>query len=134
MESFGSPDGRIRMTPEQRQKHLQKLEKIENLPRPQKWIEAKKLILELHPHLVKVDQDFADACKELRQKSQSSVGASKEFNLRNTMKLPTYIYEAITKVDPEIMIEMSGRNHGHQYLIGKQLYKAFPEYRIARNF
>lgn len=122
------------MTPEQRQKHLRTLEKIENLPRPDKWTEARKLLLELHPELVQKDHDFAEACKELRQKSASSVGASKGFNLRHTMKIPDYVYQAITKIDPELMVEMSGRNHGLQLLIGKQLYKAFPEYRIARNF
>lgn len=126
------------MTPqqqtEQRQKQLLAIEKIENTPRPQKWVEIKKLVLELHPKLVQRDNDFADACKELRQKSTSNVGASKEFSLRNTMKLPDYLYQAITQLDPEIMIEMSGRNHGDQWRIGKQLYKAFPEYRIARTF
>jgi len=122
------------MTPEQRQKHLRTLERIENLPRPQKWVETKKLLLELHPELVKVDHDFAEACKELRQKSTSDVGASKGFNLRQTMKIPDYVLSALRNVDPDLMEEWSGRNHGLQILIGKQLYKAFPEYRIARNF
>lgn len=122
------------MTPEQRDKHLRQIEKIEYLPRPQKWIEAKKLLLELHPELVAVDNEFAQACKEIRQNSESKVAASKSLNLRNTMKIPHYLYQTLTKIDPDLMIEMSGRNHGLQLLIGKQLYKAFPEYRIARNF
>jgi hypothetical protein len=120
------------MTPEQRDKHVKSIEKIENTPRPQKWREIKKLMLELHPELKKYDEDFSQACKELRQRTVSSTASSKDMNLRNTMKLPHYLYQAIIKLDPEVMIEMSGRNHGHQYLIGKQLYNAFPEYRIAR--
>lgn len=122
------------MTPEQRDKHLKTIEKIENLPRPEKWREIKKLVLALHPELKPYDDDFADACKEIRQKTSSQTASSKEGNIRNTMKLPNYLYQAICKLDPNIMIEMSGRNHGEQRLIGKQLYNAFPEYRIARSF
>lgn len=122
------------MTPEQRDKHIKTIEKIENMPRPQKWREIKKLLLDLHPELIPYDDDFSQACKELRQRSESKTGSSKDGNFRNTMKLPQYLYQAMLKLDPDMMIEMSGRNHGHQLLIGKQLYKAFPEYRIARNF
>ena len=122
------------MTPEQRAKHIKTIEKIENLPRPAKWRETKKLLLALHPELKPVDDEFAQACKEIRQKTESKTASSKEMNIRNTMKIPNYLYQAIVKLDPEIMIEMSGRNHGEQRLIGKQLYKAFPDYRIARSF
>lgn len=122
------------MTPEQRAKHVRTIERIENTPRPQKWREIKNLLLELHPELVKPDNDFAEACKEMRQTSESNTGSSKLMNFRNTMKLPNYLYQALTQMDPEIVVEMSGRNHGLQKLISKQLYTAFPEYRIARNF
>jgi len=120
------------MTPEQRAKHVRTIEKIENLPRPEKWREIKKLILELHPELVAYDNDFSQACKEWRQNTQSKTAASKGFSLRNTMKLPNYLLDALRKLDPDLDVEMSGRNHGLQLLIGKQLYQAFPEYRIAR--
>ena len=122
------------MTPEQRAKHIKTIEKIENLPRPAKWREIKKLLLSLHPELKPVDDDFAQACKEIRQRTESKTASSKDGNIRNTMKLPNYLYQALCKLDPGIMEEMSGRNHGEQRLIGKQLYKAFPEYRIARSF
>lgn len=122
------------MTPEQRQKHVRTIEKIENMPRPAKWRETKKLLLELHPELVQVDTDFCEAVKEHREKHQSKAGASKSLELRNTMKIPNYIMTAIRKIDPEINEEMSGRNHGDQWRIGKKLYQAFPEYRIARNY
>lgn len=122
------------MTPEQREKHVRTIEKIENMKRPEKWREIKKLVLELHPELVAGDNDFAEACAELRLKSTSRTGSSKTGNLRNTMKLPNWLYQSIKKLDPDIAVEMSGANHGLQLLIGKQLYKAFPEYRIARNF
>ena len=122
------------MTPEQRAKHIKTIEKIENLPRPAKWREIKKLLLSLHPELKPVDDAFSQACKEIRQRTESKTASSKEMSIRNTMKIPNYVYQALVKLDPEIMIEMSGRNHGEQRLIGKQLYKAFPEYRIARSF
>lgn len=122
------------MTPEQRDKHVKTIEKIELTPRPEKWREIKKLLLELHPELVPADNDFAQACKEWRQSNESTTGASKGYSIRNTMKLPSYLLDALRKLDPELNVEMSGRNHGLQLLIGKQLYKAFPEYRIARNF
>lgn len=122
------------MTPEQRDKHIKTIEKIEYMKRPDKWREIKKFMFELHPELRLADKDFSDACKEQRQKNESKTGASKSLNMRHTMKLPQWLYQAICKLDPEVMTEMSGRNHGTQLLIGKQLYKAFPEYRIARNF
>jgi len=122
------------MTPEQRGKHLKTIEKIELTPRPDKWREIKKLLLRLHPELKAYDDDFAQACKELRQRTESKTASSKSANLRNTMKLPNYLYQALIKLDPDIMVEMSGRNHGHQKLISEQLWKAFPEYRIARTF
>ena len=57
---------------------------------------------------------------------------SKDGTMRNTMKIPQFLYNALIKLDPELMIEMSGRNGKEQELIGKQLYKAFPEYRTVR--
>lgn len=120
------------MTAEQREKHIRTIEKIELTPRPQKWREIKKLVLDLHPELRGPDQEFSQACKELRQATVSKTASSKTGNMRNSMKLPNYIYRAMTQLDPELVIEMSGRNHGHQKIIGDQLWKAFPEYRIAR--
>lgn len=122
------------MTPEQRDKHLKTIEKIENLPRPAKWRESRKLLFALHPELKKPHDEHMQACKEWRQANQSSTASSKAGDIRNTMKIPNYVYDVIKKLDPEIMIEMSGRNHGEQRKIGEQLYKAFPEYRIARSF
>lgn len=122
------------MTPEQRDKHLKTIAKIENLPRPEKWQAIKKFILELHPELVEVEKAHCDACKEIRQKSEPKTAKSKGGDARMTMKLFGPVYTAITKMDPELMIEMSGKNNGDQEIIGKQLYKAFPEYRIAREY
>jgi hypothetical protein len=122
------------MTPEQRAKHVRTIEKIENMERPEKWREIKKFMLELHPELVLADNDFSEACAELRLKSTSKTGSSKSGSIRNTMRIPNWLYQAIRKLDPTIAEEMSGGNHGLQILISKQLYKAFPEYRIARNF
>lgn len=122
------------MTPEQRAKHVRTIEKIENMERPEKWREIKKFLLELHPELVPADDLHSQACKEWRQNNQSKTASSKLGSIRNTMKIPNYILDAIRKLDPEINEEMSGGNHGQQILISKQLYKAFPEYRIARNF
>jgi hypothetical protein len=122
------------MTPEQRQKYIQRIAKIESLPRPQKWTEIRKLFLSLHPEFIEMDKAHSEACKEIRQKSESKTGASKSLNLRNTMKIPTYVYNSLIKLDPELKVEMSGRNHGDQWRIGKQLYQAFPEYRIARSY
>jgi hypothetical protein len=122
------------MTPEQRDKHVRTIEKIELMERPAKWREIKKFVLELHPELRLSDQEFSEACQELRMKTESKTASSKSGAIRNTMKLPNWLLDAIRKLDPEINVEMSGRNHGHQLLISKQLYTAFPEYRIARNF
>ncbi len=122
------------MTPEQRAKHIKTIEKIENLKRPEKWREIKRLLLKLHPELVQIDHDFSMACKEIRQKNTSMTGISKGGTMRNSMKIPSYIYQAMYKLDPDLKAEMSGSNPGAQEQIGRQLYKAFPEYRVIRSF
>lgn len=120
------------MTPEQRDKHLKTIAKIEDMPRPAKWREIKKFILELHPEWQGLESGFCEAIKELRQKNVSKTASSKSGTMRETMKLPQFLYEAIIKLDPEILVDLSGRNRGAQWEVGKQLYKAFPEYRTAR--
>lgn len=102
------------------------------MKRPDKWREIKKFLLELHPELVPIDHNFAQSCKEMRQKNESKTASSQGGHMRNTMKIPQYLYSTLTKLDPDLLIEMSGRNHGAQEKIGKQLYKAFPEYKISR--
>lgn len=118
-------------TPEQRAKHLRTIEKIEGMKRPEKWRSIKEFTLELHPELSTIDKDFCDAVKELREASNKTA-SSATGELRNTMKIPQYIYEAIKNLDVDLMAEMSGGNLGAQELIGQQLYKAFPEYRVCR--
>ncbi|MCB1711288.1 MAG: hypothetical protein KDH96_02045 [Candidatus Riesia sp.] len=120
------------LTPEQKDKHLRAIEKIEQMKRPQKWRAIKKLFFELHPEFTQIDADFAKACQEIREKNPDKIGMSKDGTMRNTMKIPQFLYNALIKLDPELMIEMSGRNGKEQELIGKQLYKAFPEYRTVR--
>jgi hypothetical protein len=122
------------MTPEQRAKHLRTIEKIENMKRPEKWRAIRKFLLEVRPDLAAVEKGHCDACKEIRQATESGTAASKQGDIRNTMKIPEFIYQVLCKYDPELMIEMSGRNKGLQVLIAKQLWEAFPDYRIARKF
>jgi hypothetical protein len=122
------------MTPEQRDKHLKTIEKIEKLKRPEKWREIKKLTLELKPWLKPVEAEHAEACKELRLKNENKHASSKSGVMRNSMKLFGPVYQNMLKLDPELAIELSGKNKGDQELIGKQLYTAFPEYRVARNY
>lgn len=119
-------------TPEQRQKFLKAIEKIETAPRPEKWRLIRKLTLEVKPWLKKAEAEHNEACKELRIKNENKYASSKSGEMRNTMKLFGPVYTNITRLDPEIVTEMSGRNKGLQDKIGKQLYDAFPEYRIAR--
>lgn len=122
----------MELTPEQRQKHLKAIEKIENAKRPEKWKLIKKLTLELKPWLIPLEAEHSEACKELRIKNENKYASSKTGTMRNTMKLFGPVYTAMMKLDPELKAEMSGKNKGLEELIGKQLYKAFPEYRIAR--
>lgn len=122
----------MELSPEQRQKHLKAIEKIENTPRPEKWRLVKKLILELKPWLVPYEAEHAEACKELRIKNENKYASSKTGAMRNTMKLFGPVYNAMIKLDPELRIEMSGKNKGLEEKVGKDLYDAFPEYRIAR--
>lgn len=121
------------MTPEQRQKYIKAIERIENAPRPEKWRLTKQFILELKPWLVEDERQHCEACTELRQAS-NKYAASKSGEMRNTMKLYGPVYSAMVKLDPELAIEMKGRNNASAALIGKQIWEAFPEYRIARNY
>lgn len=122
------------MTPEQKQKHLSSIEKIEFLPRPEKWYEARKLLFDLHPELIQLDADHRQACKELRQALTSSTASSKSLSIRNLMKIPNYVYQVLGKLDPEAKEEMSGKKPELQEKFSKELYMAFPEYRIARSY
>lgn len=119
------------MTPEQHDKHLRTIERIENLPRPAKWREIRKFVFELHPAFKEDDKQLMQICKEMRQASKSRVGASQQGDLRHLVKLPPFLYQALITLDKDFTLEQSGRNRGHQLLIGEQLWKAFPEYRIA---
>ena len=122
------------MTPEQKQKHIKSIEKIEFLPRPEKWHEARKLLFALHPELIPLDADHRQACKELRQALESKTATSKDGTLRNTLKVPNYVYDVIRKLDPEARDELSGKKPELQEKFSKELYAAFPEYRIARSY
>ena len=122
------------MTPEQRTKYLKTIEKIENLDRPKKWRETKKLLFELKPWLKDLDDQHSAACKELRLKVENKNASSKSGDMRSSMKIFLPVYNAIIKLDPDLKIEMSGRNNGVQQLIGKQLWDAFPEYRTCRTY
>lgn len=120
-------------TPEQKAKHLRTIEKIEGMKRPEKWSAIRDFTLELHPELKEIDNDFCQAVKELREQSNKTA-ISTTGELRNTMKIPQYVYDAIRNLDADIMEEMSGKNKGYQELVGKQLYDAFPMYRVARTY
>jgi len=119
-------------TPEQKAKHISAIEKIESLPRPAKWKAIRAFTFELHPELKQIDHDFCEAVKELRE-NNNKTSSSKSGAMRNTMKIPQYIYDAIRNLDADLLTETSGtKNVGYQDQIGEQLYKAFPMYRVAR--
>lgn len=122
----------LKQTPEQKQKRLKAIEKIEKTSRPEKWRLIKKLTLEIKPFLVPVEAEFCEAVKELRLKNENKYAASKSGVMRNTMKIFGPVYQNMIRLDPELSLEMSGKNKGAEELIGKQLYQAFPEYRTAR--
>lgn len=122
------------MTPEQREKRLKAIDRIESLRRPAKWREIKKLVLELHPSLVVPEREHCEACAEIRAAQTDTVGASKSLAMRGTMKMFKPVYDAINVLDPEALVEASGKNKGLQEKLGKQLWDAFPEYRIVKDY
>lgn len=128
------PIQQIERTPEQKEKFLKAIEKIENTKRPEKWRLVKQLTLELKPWLIPVEAEHSEACKELRIKNANKYAASKSGTMRNSMKLFGPVYTNMIKLDPELSLEMSGKNKGDEEIIGKQLYAAFPEWRVARNY
>lgn len=122
------------LTPEQKDKYLKQIAKIETMKRPEKWREIKKLTLELKPWLKLAEAEHSEACKELRIKNENKYASSKSGAMRESMKLFGPVYQNIIRLDPEFLIESSGRNQGAQAHIGKQLWDAFPEWRICRNY
>lgn len=121
------------MTPEQREKHLKAIEKIESLPRPAKWKEIRKFVLALHPELKIPEAEHRQACQELRE-GRNEFGASKSMTMRSAMSLYGPVYDAINVLDPDIRDEMAGRNKGQQEILLKNLWRAFPEYRTSRTW
>jgi hypothetical protein len=124
----------MELTPEQKDKYLKQIAKIEKMKRPEKWREIKKLTLELKPWYKLLEAEHSEACKELRLKNDNKFAASKSGTMRNSMKLFNPVYQNIIKLDPEIQVELSGKNKGSQEIIGKQLWDAFPEWRICREY
>lgn len=122
------------LTPEQKAKYVKAIEQIEMAPRPEKWRLTKKFLLDLKPWLVEAEKEHCEACKEIREASQDKYAASKTGVMRNSMKLFGPVYSALIKLDPELKIELNATNKNTTPLIGKQLWEAFPEYRIARNY
>jgi len=122
------------LTPEQKDKYLRSIAKIEQMKRPEKWQAIKKLTLEMKPWLKQEEKEFSEACKELRLKNENKYASSKSGAMRNSMKLYGPVYFNLIKLDPDLMAEQSGRNKGDQEKIGKQLWQAFPEWRIARKY
>lgn len=122
----------MELTPEQKAKYLKAIEKIEHAARPEKWRLIKNLTFELKPWLALEEAEHSQACKELRQTNQNKHASSKSGAMRETMKLYNPVFQNIRRLDPSIEEEMSGRNQGAQEFIGKQLWDAFPEWRVSR--
>lgn len=115
-----------------RQQQINEIARIESLPRPRKWTETKRFLFALRPDLKAVDKGFVEAVKEMREQNDNKFAASTGGNMRNTMKIPQYIYDAILGMDPGLADEWSGKNGEAAKIIGRQLRKAFPEYNVAR--
>jgi hypothetical protein len=122
------------LTPEQKDKYLKAIEKIEQAPRPKKWRLIKDFTLELKPWLKDDEAGHSQACKELRQQNENKHAASKSGTMRSTMKLYGPVYNNLLRMDPQLREELSGRNKGDQTITGKKLWDAFPEWRTCREF
>lgn len=118
-----------------RQQQLDEIERIENLPRPHIWRATKDFVLRLHPEFRDIDRQFVEACREIREADLTNkTASSKSGSMRNTMKIPQFIYEALIAMDPPLLEDISGKNGEAAAMMGKKLYNAFPEYRIARAY
>ena len=117
---------------------LKEIERIENLPnRADRWRAIRQFYFALHPEVIPTEVRFVEACREMREADNENLtAASKSGSMRNTMKIPQYIYDALISFDPELLLEISGKNAagGGQDHIQKQLYDVFPMYRIARKW
>jgi len=117
------------MTPEQREKHLKAIDRIETASRPEKWYLTRKLLFELKPWLVENEAQHIQACKELRAASEK-FAASKSGTMRNSMKLYGPVYTTLTKLDPELKQEMGSYKNG-QCCHGGQNNSGMPSPSIA---
>ncbi len=118
-----------------RQQQLDEIARIEGLARPHNWQAARDFYLKLHPEFKLYEKEFIEACKELRFADNNvTTGATKSGSMRNTMKIPPYVYRSMQMFDKDLQQDLSGKNGNDLEKISKQLWKAFPEYQIARAF
>lgn len=112
---------------------IKNIEYIESLPSGEKrWYAIRDFYFKLHPEHIPLHKDFIQAVKEIREAHSSKLAMSDSGNFRNTMKIPQFIYVALVTLDHDLLKAMDGKTGNAIEHISKKLYKAFPEYRVAR--
>lgn len=117
---------------ELKQKKVEQLNKILDLPQRQKWRGIREFLLAYNPKVKAIDAQFIEELNKTRNEQLNDFGSNKAMNFRQLMDMPNYIYEALITADVELLPLMNDDDLNVQRKIWRKLTDAFPEYRIAR--
>ena len=119
---------------EERTQRLNEIERIEKLPRTQKWRAMKELMLKMKPELEATDKGVCEAMREKREiDNLKSTGASKSGDMRHSLSLPEYLYLSIKAIEPDFM-NFDIMTKAEARAETKKVWETFPEYRGCRLF
>jgi hypothetical protein len=117
---------------ERRQLGIKVIERIEALPRPEKWRVAREFILATNKNASYADYKFRESVRKERDALLKDTGASKSGDSRYLLSMPDFIYAALIATDPPLQDELNSKDKKLSDKMWNKLAYAFPEYRIAR--
>lgn len=115
---------------ETRQLGIKAIERIEAMPRSEKWRATRELVLAANPKLEPVDRKFQELVKRERDTLMSATGAGQHG--RRLLSMPDFIYAALIALDPQLKPELDSKDRPVRDRAWNSLTKAFPEYSLVR--
>lgn len=116
----------------EKQRLLDHLEKIEHMPQAQRWREAKNFLIKINPKVAAIDREFCDQVNLTRLAQNNDVGSSKSGDVRHLLDMPTFMYEMLLLVDPQLNRDLNlSHDNNLKRECWRKLANVFPEYRVA---
>lgn len=117
---------------ERRQLGIKMIDRLEKMPRPQKWKVTRDFVLSQNKNLSYQDYMFIDQLQEERSRLLKDTGASASGDVRYLMSMPDFIYAALIAIDPELQDELNDKDKKVSDRAWNKLTAAFPMYQVAR--